>query len=90
MLVINNKLRTPAPPKKKRSTHVKAEVYGGSGDFTIANWMYYLNLCHSAVNARTKTTRYRRGIPPSDGSSPWTWKPETAFECLKTLKPKTY
>ncbi len=80
----------PAEPKTKRRTHVEAEPYSGSGVFTISNWMYYLGRSHSAVHARMKPScKYRRLPPPDGGSSPFTWKPETAWlylnRCLSWL-----
>lgn len=78
----------PAKTIKKKSTHIIAEPYSGSGDFTIANLMYHLELSHSAVHARMMPSRKRRRIPPPDGAAPWTWQPATAYEYLRKYQPK--
>ena len=80
---MSGEVLAPAKQKKKRRTHVAAEPYSGSGDFTIANWMFYLELSHSAVHAHLKPTCKRRRLPQPDGSAPFTWMPETAWEYLK-------
>jgi len=83
----------PAKPIKKKSTHVIEQCYLGSftepGKFRVANWMYYLDLSHSAVRERMRPYSRRR-IPPPDGkdgsvgkkTKEW-WHPATAFEYLK-------
>lgn len=96
MITINGKIipklianpLVPSEPKRKRRTHVDPEPYAGSGDFTVANMMYHLDLSHSAVNDRTKPTRKRRRIPTPDGAAPWTWQIATALEYLRRFQPK--
>ena len=80
---VQNETPVPAKLKKKRRTHVEPEPYRGSGDFTLANFMYYLDLSHSAVHARTSPTCKRRRIPPPDGSANLTWLLATALEYLR-------
>jgi|SRR5450759_5695228 hypothetical protein len=80
-----------AEPTKIKSTHLIAAPFTGSftepGRFTIANWMYHLNLSHSAVHERMKPYRQRRRIPPPDGYDPWAWwHPQTALEYLQKYK----
>jgi hypothetical protein len=62
-ITMNGKPLTLVKPKKKKSTHLKAETYTGSftepGKFRKANWMYYLNLSHSAIHARMMVLNLR-------------------------------
>jgi hypothetical protein len=80
---VKNETPVPSEPKRKRRTHIEPEPYSGSGDFTLANFIYHLDLSHSAVHARTSPSCKRRRISPPDGSNPWTWKLATALEYLR-------
>ena len=80
---IKGKLLILAKPKRKRSTHLIAEPYTGSGKFRKANFMYHLGLSHSAVHARMKHF-HRHPMPPPEGFDPWAWwNPQDAWEYIR-------
>lgn len=88
-VTINGKSITMTSPPKKSSTHTKARPYRGSlsepGRFRISNWMYILNMSHSAFYERLKRPyKYKHPVPSPDGKDPRPyWNTETVRAFLE-------
>ena len=70
-LIIKLKSNIVPDSSKKKSGHTKAKEYHGTlnqpGRFRVANWMFLLNISHSAFYARMKYY-HKYPLPQPDGT----------------------